>query len=85
MEEAGLRGSGEIRAPAGARDQAPARVLGSPLGGNLHEVAEGAAGLESGNEVLLEAFGDALLVDPEVDGLADDAGTRQEEESARCQ
>ena len=73
------RGSGEVGSAAGAGAERPARVLRAPLGRQLHSVSEGSADLEPGGEVLLEALGDALLVVPDVDGLADQAGAGLEE------
>jgi len=68
VEQAFLGGAGKIGAAAGAGGQAPSGVFGAPGGGDLEPVADGAAGLNAGVEILLKALGDALLVGPDVDG-----------------
>src|SRR5665213_2794774 len=82
VQQAGLRGSCEIGAAARTRSQTPAHIRGAPLGGDLHGVAEGAADLEAGNQVLLKAFCNSLLVGPDEDRFARDGGARLQKESA---
>src|SRR5260370_12892582 len=61
----------------------PTDVLHPPLSGNLHIPAEGFPEVEHSVSLLLQAFGDSLLIGPKVYRLAEDPNMRLKKERGR--
>jgi len=74
VKQALLGGSVDVRAAARSCRQTPASVQSAPSGGDLKRVADGAASFNAGVEILLQALGNALLIGPDIDRLANEAG-----------
>src|ERR1035437_4103081 len=71
-----LRGSGEIASAVVAGSQAPARVLGAPLGRHLKLIGERAPDLQACLQILLETLCNALLIGPDVNRLTNHTSAR---------
>src|SRR5260370_5730582 len=62
----------------------PTDVLHPPLSGNLQIPAEGFPEVEPSASLLLQAFGNSLLIGPKVYRLAEDPNMRLKEERGGC-